>query len=417
MSEDKPNVVLLVIDSLRADHLGCYGYDRNTSPFLDKLAEEGQKFSKVYANANWSTPSHASLFTGELPSDHGMDHQGALNFKHESNLKKFFKAKGYQIEGVSNNPYISQYYGFEKIFDDFELQLWSGIMDEETEELLHYINQKDWASQKHKYQTIIKKAALQPKTLGKLASYKLHRLGFRNLGLCDSGVKSTLSKIEKSLESDTPKFIFANLMEVHEPYVPPIKYKRRFSNQYKPKDGIFNTKTAVKGEKLKQRIDLYDDCIRYIDGQIKKFYEEIQRKENETILIVTSDHGELFLDNSPDFEDSKQGHQPSLSEELLNVPFIVSKSTKINSEEPFSLKELTKLLKKELDGENINFENPISECFPKNGDVMKRISNSKTSCYKVNEKIYPKIPDDELLEELENRSSKIKKEDLEEIDI
>lgn len=413
----KPDIVLIVADSLRSDHLSCYGYERNTTPFLDSLADRGEKFERVYANANWSSPSHASMFTGKLPSNHKVDHQNSIDFNQNPEIRDFLKEQGYEIEGYSNNPYISQYYGFDQIFDKFDLQLWSGIMDDETEDLLHSINQEDWDSQYEKFYHVLKETLFRPKSLIKLVSYKLNRKGLRKLGLYDSGTKKSLEKIEDSLDKDKPKFVFTNLMEAHEPYIPPLLYPRKFSSEYFPKDGVIDTKTEVRGKKLKRRIDLYDDCIRYLDDQIKEFYKDIEENDRDTIMIVTSDHGELFFDNNLPFEDEKQGHQPSLSDELLQVPLIISDSRKLEISEPFSLRKIPEIVENIIEDKEIQYENPISECYPKNGDTYQSIRSKDSSCYKINGDIYPENTDRNLIQELEKRTSNITNENIQDIDI
>ena len=127
------NIVLITIDTLRADHLSCYGYERNTSPNIDQIAEQGTVFKNVIAPSTWTVPSMASLFTSTYPINHG-----ALTATRATNkiymqdvfsdrlttLAEILKDHGYTTLGVSSNSHLSRQFGFARGFDYFKGLRW-----------------------------------------------------------------------------------------------------------------------------------------------------------------------------------------------------------------------------------------------------------------------------------------------------
>lgn len=344
-SEGKPDIIFLVIDSLRADHLGCYGYERLTSPFLDKLAEEGVKFENCYANSYWSVPSHASIFSGELVSDHKVISSEDPEFVAENNLISYLNGEDYFTYGNSNNMWVNDLYGYDEAFDKFDFQLWaSDLGDRKSNEMLKNLHRKEWDSRIEKYLNALKKAGRRgPKSVLKLLSFKFQRKYGKRWGLSDYGAKKSIRRIQDESKDRKPFFAFCNFMEVHAAYTPPLGFKRKYSSYHWPKNGIVNTKSKVGEKELQKRINLYDDCIRYIDHKLKEFINDYQEENPETVFIITSDHGELFFDNSLDHEEPEQGHDtPSCSDEMLKVPFIIY-SQKTDIQSLFHQKEITSL--------------------------------------------------------------------------
>ena len=131
-SKDDFNIVLITIDTLRADHLSCYGYKRNTSPNIDKIAEKGIIFTNVIAPSSWTAPSMVSLFTSTYPINHGVIHSFESErgkkgyFKQEvfsselTTLTEILKQNGYTTFGVSSNHHLTEVSGFARGFDYFK---------------------------------------------------------------------------------------------------------------------------------------------------------------------------------------------------------------------------------------------------------------------------------------------------------
>ncbi len=116
----RPNVLLIVLDTLRADHLSGYGYSRKTSPHLDRLMKESVVFEQASSAAPWTLPSHASLFSGLYPSQHQTQWSHQLADDKLTMLSEMLKDQGYQTAGFSNNPWVSEDTNFDQGFDYFE---------------------------------------------------------------------------------------------------------------------------------------------------------------------------------------------------------------------------------------------------------------------------------------------------------
>src|SRR5262245_24928412 len=133
--DERPNVILITLDTTRADHLGCYGHARNTSPELDRLAAESEVFTQAYATSSWTLPAHASLLTGKYPSSHGADAdpQGALRLtdaiagdpgwsdyrvrglaSDETTLAAALAERGYRTGAVVAGPWLERVFSLDK---------------------------------------------------------------------------------------------------------------------------------------------------------------------------------------------------------------------------------------------------------------------------------------------------------------
>jgi hypothetical protein len=129
--KDKPNVILITMDTTRADHLSCYGYHRMTTPNLDKISKDFLLFKNAYSTSSWTLPSHASIFTGLYPSKHGAhgrmykwkyDLASSLNDKFTT-LAEVLRKEGYKTAGVIGGPYCSSSFGLAQGFDYYNEDL------------------------------------------------------------------------------------------------------------------------------------------------------------------------------------------------------------------------------------------------------------------------------------------------------
>jgi sulfatase-like protein len=115
-----PDVILVSIDTLRADHLGCYGYTRNTSPALDRLAREGARFETVISSTSWTLPAHAALFTSLPDSVHGCDSERRWLDGSRTTVAEAFRKAGYRTAGFYSGPLLHRYFGLNQSFDTWE---------------------------------------------------------------------------------------------------------------------------------------------------------------------------------------------------------------------------------------------------------------------------------------------------------
>jgi len=293
-STGRPNVFLIVIDTLRADHLSAYGYERKTSPHLDELATEGTLYEQVVADAPWTLPSHASLFTGLSVRDHDTQSNHPVLDERYETLAERLAASGYHTGGFSNNVWTNPSSGLEQGFQTFE-ELWR---EQEVRE--------DGIS--------------------------------RDVPTSDMGADRTNRDIFSwldELKDEKPFFVFINYFEPHLPYRPTKPFDddflpegidqgtvRRLRSFYSPREYgyILNVPwMKVSGRDLTVLTGLYDGEIAYVDSKIGELVEGLRRRglADDTVLVITSDHGEHLG------EHHLLSHKFSVYEPLLHVPLIV----------------------------------------------------------------------------------------------
>ena len=199
-----PNVLVVVLDTLRADHLSSYGYHRSTTPNIDKFAQEGVLFEKAFATSSWTVPSHASLMTGRYMSENGADGLQLVLGEHNPTLAEVMASEGYITAGFSANTWwVTRNSGFDRGFLHFE-------------DYFHSV------------------ADMAARTVyGKEIFYRLlPRLGYRdNLGRKRAGDVNQAFLRWLDANSRRPFFAFLNYMEVHAPYLSPYPYHNQFMNR------------------------------------------------------------------------------------------------------------------------------------------------------------------------------------------
>jgi arylsulfatase A-like enzyme len=295
-----PNVLLITLDTLRADHVSAYGYSRTTTPNLDALARRGILFEHAFANSSWTLPSHASLFTGRYPHEHGADWLSPMQAGIPT-LAEAFAAKGYLTAAfAANTSYVSPEWGLGRGFGRFEVYGGS------------------WADR-----------AVRTAYGRRLALNVLPRLGFFDI----VGRKRARQVNDQFLtwldgeRVDRPFFAFLNYLDVHDPYLTEAEHHRRFSPH--PARGVlinfqfqphaFRRKPTLTHAEIQAEIDAYDGCLTYLDAQIGALVTQLADRglDSNTLIVITSDHGESFGNHD------LFGHGNSLYLETLRVPLLV----------------------------------------------------------------------------------------------
>ncbi len=319
----RPNIVLLVLDSVRASQLSCYGYSRPTTPNIDRLAAEGVRFEQAISVGCWTLPVHASLFTGLYPSNHGMVvSKDALSPEYPT-LAKRLSESGYQTACFSNNAYISEVTGLGSGFETVE-DLWRtsnprGTRRTRMSALIKRLEQLGWPAAPAIY----------------LARRLQHAWSVlkRRRNRRDYGAALTNDRIEQWLDrswrADSPMFLFVNYMECHEPYRPPQPFDRRFMPRRFSNwriASIGNYKDPARAKSARRREDeaeviraQYDGALAYLDEKVGQLCELLRRRGilDNTLVIVTSDHGDCLG------EHDHFGHRTALHEELVHVPLVI----------------------------------------------------------------------------------------------
>ncbi|MDX9816903.1 MAG: sulfatase-like hydrolase/transferase, partial [Smithellaceae bacterium] len=117
---EKPNIILVIIETFRVDHIGCYGYSRNTTPFIDRFAEESVLFKNMISASSWTMPSHMSMLTGIYPSVHKATDYGKKLDEQIVTLAEVLRKNGYRTAGFISNPTLEAKYGFAQGFDFYD---------------------------------------------------------------------------------------------------------------------------------------------------------------------------------------------------------------------------------------------------------------------------------------------------------
>ncbi len=271
---DSPRGLILVsIDTLRADHLGAYGYGRATSPFFDQLASQGTLFERAIVQLPGTLPSHMSIFTGLYPAEHGVYPPDSVLSVEVPTVPEVLRAHGWRTAGFTEGGYVDGHYGFARGFELFEDEPVGGSRAVETtfERGLDFLT---------------------------------------------------------GLAPDERFFLFLHTYVVHDPYAPPPPYPNLFWEGAPPPDAWEPTGpnlTAVnRGERAVTPATvawfeaLYDASIRYMDDRLRFFFARLDELglTEQTTIVLTSDHGEEFL------EHGKLVHQ-QIYQETVRVPLLV----------------------------------------------------------------------------------------------
>ncbi len=264
----RPNYIVISLDTLRADHLGCYGYPLPTSPHLDALARTGILFERVYAQAPYTLPSHASLFTSLYPRQHGFL-ENVTPPTNTPTLAGILSLAGYRTAGFTEGGFMSEYFGMGLGFDVFD----------ETGDGVESVFERgfDW-------------------------------------------MKSS---------GDVPFLLFLHTYEVHSPYDAEDEFRRAIAEDWEslPESvsserllALLNAGGEIRPQELREMIALYDAGIVKVDHWVGRLVERLAALEltDDTILVVTSDHGEEFGEHDGFF------HGRTLYQDQLHVPLIVS---------------------------------------------------------------------------------------------
>ncbi len=267
-SSSRPNVVVISIDTLRFDRLGSSGYRRKTSPDLDQVTSRGVSFRRAIAQSPWTLPSHASLLTGLFPHRHGVTQNTHRLSPSIPTLAEVLGHRGYDTHAIISSPFLTNQYGLDRGFADH----------------------------------------------------------VRVPGKPKPGAEITNQAIQLIEDATDPFFLFLHYFDVHSSYTPREDILQLFSRDYTgPADGTTEQLKRFRDGEVdlsKEDIDfcstLYDAEIRELDEELGRFFHRCQELglESNTIFVLTSDHGEEFL------EHGSVLHGRTMHWELLQVPLI-----------------------------------------------------------------------------------------------
>jgi len=275
-----PNVILISLDTLRADHLKCYGYDRETSSHMDRLAADGALFRNAYSSTSWTLPSHMSLLTSLDNRNHRVNKANPHLDISIATLADLLRKNGYLTHAITGGALVSHRFGFSKGFDGYREFKRSQHHPRSAETLFRHFNQ--WVS----------------KNKDKRFFLFLHTYQTHDPYTCPSPYNSAFfdGKPMPWNEGDMEKILFGDKRENHVP---------------------FRNLSSLEQENI---IALYDGEIHYTDEVlIQPLIEELKKLGlyQNTMIILTSDHGEEFFDHGAWY------HGHTLYKELIQIPLII----------------------------------------------------------------------------------------------
>lgn len=290
---DAVNVLMVVLDCARADHISCYGYSRETTPFLDQIAQEGVRFPNVITTAPWTLPTHASLLTGMFAVTHGATDENRFLSARHKRLPEYLKAAGYRTAAFCTHPWVSPETGFRSGFDAFYTQ--------------RYHN----------------------RVAARAVSYS-RRASDRLLRRTDGGARRTTHALKRWIAaSPQPFFAFVHYNEAHLPYAPPPPFERiflprgitpaRVHSVNRDCNAYIAGQVEMNDEDFVILTALYDGALRYVDSRLREIADFLRARElwDRTLFVVVGDHGENLG------EHHMMGHKFVLYDTLLRVPLLL----------------------------------------------------------------------------------------------
>lgn len=348
MVTPRPDVLFIVLDTQRVDRLSCYGYGLPTTPNLDEFAATATRFATAIAPAQWTVPSHASMFTGVYPSEHTMVQSYSVMLDNAVTLAERLRDGGYFTAGFCNNPLVGVINnGLRRGFLSF--LNYSGLLTSRPNQAgtsSGWIGRyRQWFKrQLSGVMTRIQDAFARSDWLLSLSFTPLMvplwqtALSFK--GNTAKSLEDTARLLcdRPGIEPDQPIFAFVNLMGTHMPYHPPRPYIEQFApHVLRDRDARnflqrFNSDvygwlaplTGALDEAQKKTLDgMYDAEVAAQDAQLGRFFDQLRQagRLDNTLVVICADHGEHLG------EKQFMGHSLSIYNELIRVPLIIQDPT------------------------------------------------------------------------------------------
>jgi arylsulfatase A-like enzyme len=304
----QPNVILITLDTVRADHLSSYGYSRQTTPNLDRLA--ATVYDHAIASSNWTLPSHASILTGVSPRRHGAhDHKGGVAQASAISpsvptMAELLKARGYRTSAVvANVAVLLPGFGVSRGFDSYDLAAPDYVA----------------GPQDPRY--------LLSSVVRNLASVLMRQQA--SLADADKVNRRADLELREAARQQKPLFLWLNYMDAHTPYVPPSPFDTRYPGKSADFDWsafphLVEEVSGPHGRPLTSResahlVSQYDGALSYLDDRLQRLFDRLRELHlyDDSLIVVTSDHGEALG------EGMMLTHGLSLYQSQVSVPLIV----------------------------------------------------------------------------------------------
>ncbi|MBC7171331.1 MAG: sulfatase-like hydrolase/transferase, partial [Polyangiaceae bacterium] len=287
---DAKNVIVIVVDTLRADALGAYGYSKARTPNLDRFARDAVRYDRHFANASWTRPSFASIMTGRYPSNHGVMALQAPLPEEVKTIAEAFAEGGYYTSGIVTNTNVSPVYNFHQGFDEYaylEPSFVLGANDLQSKLLVVQLMRR----------VIQRFVPVAPGS------------AYQDAETVNERVFTWLDRAKAST-GENPFFLFVGYMDPHDPY---------FEHPY---NTVAYDKASHQEPELSEaeRLrELYDGEVAYFDEHFGRLIDDLRRRGlyDDTTIVVTSDHGEEFGEHGGFW------HGVTLYDEQIRMPLFV----------------------------------------------------------------------------------------------
>lgn len=335
----QPNILFIVLDTQRRDRLSAYGHTRETSPHLDRFAADATLFERAIAPAQWTVPSHTSMFTGLYPGSHGVT-QGYANLSGmHPTLAEILQGAGYHTVGFCNNPLVGVLNtGLQRGFDHFYNYSGAAVnrpLDSARSPLRRNLSQR-WrrfarpTQNRFAQSDWLFRMSLNPAFVPlwtRLVNYKGHT---------EHSIDDLIDYIDQHRAggADKPLFAFLNLMGTHLPYQPPQDYLNRVAPDVRTSPSVYKfirrfnseasrwaspTDPPLADWEQQALSDFYDAEILYQDHHLGRLLDALKASGalEDTVVIITADHGESHGDHN------FFGHSFVVYQELVHVPLVI----------------------------------------------------------------------------------------------
>jgi arylsulfatase A-like enzyme len=323
---ESPNILLIIIDAVRPDHCSCYGYERRTTPNIDKIADDGIRYKNAFSNSNWTAEAHGSLFTGHLSSVSGIYGDNLPLPESIPTLPELLQDAGYNTFGVSAGAHIRSDRGYDRGFSNFYSTTELGL----GHEIIPKIEGSARASIENYVHSVIRGGDGYTHFKARSLTHQFNNsqqpfFGFVNFKTAHSPYHKKVPEPYKScftndsIRCKNPILDFAHRIILNKgpDNIDGIDYDRlcEISDNYP----LLTEKFQPKKKEWKIIKDWYDGAIRYTDKKIGMILQTIRKENNldNTWIIITADHGEMFG------EHGLENHIFSLYDELLSIPLII----------------------------------------------------------------------------------------------
>jgi len=323
-----PNIILIVLDTARAKSFSCYGYHRKTTPNIDRIAEESTLYKWCFSPANWTVPSHASLFTGLYPSEHGCDRRDPVLNRELRVLPEILRDAGYRTYGISCNGLVSGALGFTRGFSLFREMF--GLLPFKGRATIPLPGMKWREKLQYLRRLGIYQAAnvVVKKVVNRVSRILLGHVLKDATPFTKQAVREATILFKQEKGVGEPFFLFLNLMQCHCPYRPPKPFQGKFGSNCSYWQITKTIGTHMRGPAgwgapaslYQPLVNLYDEEVHFVDSLIGVIWESLRtyRLLDNSVVAITSDHGELIGEHNGLYD-----HNYSLYNELLRVPLII----------------------------------------------------------------------------------------------